>query len=56
MEQTYLTDHILLASATMTTQLFNVMNIRILHYKLSQSSNSLTEKSQSGHTLRDGGS
>jgi hypothetical protein len=56
MAQTYLTDHILLASATTTTQLFNVINIRILHYKLSQTSNSLTEKSQSGHSLRDAGS
>jgi hypothetical protein len=36
--------------------LFNVINIHILHYKLSQTSNSLTEKSQSGHSLRDGGS
>jgi hypothetical protein len=44
MEQTYLTDHILLASATTITQLFDVMNIRILHYKFSQTSNSLTEK------------
>jgi hypothetical protein len=32
------------------------MNIHILHYKLSQTSKSLTEKSQSGHSLRDGGS
>jgi hypothetical protein len=56
MEQTYLIDNIVLASATTTTQLFNVINIRILHYKLSQTSNSLTEKSQSGHSLRDGGS
>jgi hypothetical protein len=44
MEQTNLTDRILLASATTTTQLFNVINIHILHYKLSQTSNSLTEK------------
>jgi hypothetical protein len=36
--------------------LFNVINIHILHYKLSQTSNSLTAKSQSGHSLRDGGS
>jgi hypothetical protein len=35
--------------------LFNVINIHILHYKLSQISNSLTEKSQSGHSLRDEG-
>jgi hypothetical protein len=56
MEQTYLTNHILLASATTTKQLFNVINIHILHYKLSQTSNRLTEKSQSGHSLRDGGS
>jgi hypothetical protein len=36
--------------------LFNVINIHILHYKISQTSNILTEKSQSGHSLRDGGS
>jgi hypothetical protein len=36
--------------------LFNVININILHYKLSQISNNLTKKSQSGHFLRDGGS
>jgi hypothetical protein len=36
--------------------IFSVINIHILHYKLSQTSNSLTEKSQSGHSLRDGGS
>jgi hypothetical protein len=34
--------------------LFNVINIHILHYKLSQISNSLTEKNESGHSLRDG--
>jgi hypothetical protein len=36
--------------------LFNVINIHILHYKLSQTSNRLTEKMLSGHFLRDGGS
>jgi hypothetical protein len=36
--------------------LFNVINIHILHYKISQTSNILTEKSQSRHSLRDGGS
>jgi hypothetical protein len=36
--------------------LFNVINIHILHYKLSQTSNSLTEKSQCGHSLWDRGS
>jgi hypothetical protein len=39
-----------------TPYLFNVINIHIIHYKLSQTSNSLTGKSQSGHSLRDGGS
>jgi hypothetical protein len=51
MEQTNLTDRILLASATTTTQLFNVINIHILHYKLSQTSNSLTEKKIKVDTL-----
>jgi hypothetical protein len=36
--------------------LFSVINIHILHYKLSQTLNSLTKKSQSGHSFRDGGS
>jgi hypothetical protein len=29
---------------------------RLMDYKISQTSNILTEKSQSGHSLRDGGS
>jgi hypothetical protein len=36
--------------------MFSVINIHILHYKLSQTSNNLTEKSQCGHSLRDEGS
>jgi hypothetical protein len=39
-----------------TPYLFNVINIHIIHYKLSQTSNSLTGKGQSGHSLRDRGS
>jgi hypothetical protein len=35
--------------------LFNVINIHIIYYKLSQTSNSLTEKNQSGHSLRTEG-
>jgi hypothetical protein len=31
--------------------IFSVINIHIVHYKLSQTSNSLTEKSQSEHYL-----
>jgi hypothetical protein len=35
--------------------IFNIINIHILHYKLSQTSNSLTEKSQSVRSLWNGG-
>jgi hypothetical protein len=36
--------------------LLHIKSIDIFLYKLSQTWNGLTEKSQSGHSLRDGGS